>query len=223
MARTRLAAAESTQERILRVALVTFAEKGFDGAATREIASRAGVNLGLLQYHFGSKVNLWKAAVDRAFAALTQALAGFDDDNAVDGSESVRTLLRAYVRFAAANPEFVLMMNDEGKRSGPRMRWLVDRHVRPVYERVTQMVSRAQAQGGLPPAVPTFHYFYMLLGATGMLFHQAPECRRLAGIDPFDPAVIEAHADAVANLFVASWQTAATRAKPRRVVRTVAK
>ena len=51
-----------TRERILVAALQAFAEKGYDGATTREIASRAGVNLGLLQYHFGGKPKLWQAA-----------------------------------------------------------------------------------------------------------------------------------------------------------------
>ena len=41
-------AGSDTRERILRAALEAFAEKGFDGATTREIAARAGVNLGLL-------------------------------------------------------------------------------------------------------------------------------------------------------------------------------
>src|SRR5262249_35202122 len=59
-----------TRELILEAALVAFADDGFDGATTRDIAQQAGVALGLLRYHFGSKTELWKAAVDRAFAEL---------------------------------------------------------------------------------------------------------------------------------------------------------
>ena len=64
-----MAAAEAssdTRERILRAALEAFSENGFEGATTREIATRAGVPLGLLQYHFGAKPKLWRAAVEGA-------------------------------------------------------------------------------------------------------------------------------------------------------------
>ena len=50
------------RERILEAALAAFAENGFDGSKTRDIASRADVTLGLVQYYYGSKLNLWKAA-----------------------------------------------------------------------------------------------------------------------------------------------------------------
>jgi len=33
-----------------------------------------------------------------------------------------------------------------------------------------------------------------------MIFSQAPECRRITGVDPTAPAVVEAHATAVARL-----------------------
>ena len=62
------------RERILDAALQTFAEKGFDGATTRQIASRANVPLGLLRYYFGDKLKLWQAAVDQAFGEIRSVL-----------------------------------------------------------------------------------------------------------------------------------------------------
>jgi hypothetical protein len=45
------------------------------------------------------------------------------------------------------------------------------------------------------------HLYYVLIGAIGMIFSQAPECRRITGVDPTaSAAIIEAHADAVARL-----------------------
>ena len=31
-----------------------------------------------------------------------------------------------------------------------------------------------------------------LAGASGLIFHQAEECKRMSGVDPFDPDVVEA-------------------------------
>jgi TetR/AcrR family transcriptional regulator len=190
-----------TRERILRAALEAFSEKGFDGARTREIAAGAGVPLGLLQYHFGGKPKLWRAAVDLAFADLRGGLdAVLSDPGPADDGERMRLLVRGQVRFVARNPEFVRLMHDEGKRRGPRMRWMVDRHVKPLYEAILPLVRRSQEEGFLPAEIAPVHLLYILVGAADVIFHQAEECRRLTGIDPFDEGVAEAHADAVERI-----------------------
>ena len=59
-----------TRELILRTALPVFAQKGFDGATTREIATAADVNHGLIPYYFGTKGKLWEECVDFAFGNM---------------------------------------------------------------------------------------------------------------------------------------------------------
>jgi AcrR family transcriptional regulator len=56
---------EETRGRILEAALDLFAASGFDGASTRTIAERAGVNLPAIQYYFGSKEGLYRAVVEQ--------------------------------------------------------------------------------------------------------------------------------------------------------------
>jgi AcrR family transcriptional regulator len=198
-----LEAAGDSRERILHAAIDLFAQKGFDGSTTREIASRAGVNHGLIPYYFGAKEKLWRAAVDRAFGQLGTGLrAVLDDPGIGDDRERAGLMIRNYVRFVAEHPEFVRLMHEEGKRRGPRMRWLVDRHVRPLYEAVSGLMSRAQSRGALPADIDPVHYHYILAGAAGVIFHQAEECKRLAGIDPFDEAAVEQHARVVEFLFL---------------------
>jgi TetR/AcrR family transcriptional regulator len=196
-AAARKASDESTREKILAAALAVFAERGFEGARTREIADRAGANLGLLTYYFGGKEALWKAAVTHAFAELRHDLAEVLDPRAGDDERvQLERLIRRFVRFVARRPEFMQLMNDEGKRSGARMRWLADRFVRPLYAGFRQRVERAQAQGILPRVSPVSLH-YIVLGAAGLVFSQAAECARVTGTDPTDEAFADAHADAV--------------------------
>lgn len=193
----------STRQKILEIALQAFSELGFDGASTRTIAARAGVNQGLIPYYFGSKEALWREAVDGAFIALREGLGelGSGDDR-LSERDRIAQLIRRYVRFVSRHPEFVRLMNEEGKRDGPRMRWLVERHVRPIYEAVTRMSAQADVGGGLSAGLHPLHVHYILVGAVSALFHQAPECRLLTGIDPSDPEVADRHADALIQLFL---------------------
>ena len=196
------APAADTRERILVAALEAFALNGFDGATTRDIATRAGVNLGLIAYYFGDKDKLWRHAVDLAFSELRAGLEAILAADIADDRERLRQVIRQHVRFVARRPEFVRLMHDEGKRRGPRMRWLVDRHVKPAFDALRPLLRNAQRQGLLPAGIDPIHFVYALAGAAGVIFHQAEECRRVAGFDPADPAAVEAHARAVEYLFL---------------------
>jgi len=56
---------EDTRRRILDTAIELFATEGYEGTSTRLLAERAGVNLPAIQYYFGSKEGLYRAAVAR--------------------------------------------------------------------------------------------------------------------------------------------------------------
>ena len=192
--------ADATRERILAAALDLFSERGFDGASTREIAARAGVTQPLLNYHFSAKDELWRAAVSGLFGALTRALAERAAGlRGVDEPAAARLLVREFVTFSAHHPQLHRIITQECKVDGPRMDWLVERHVRPLYEAATALLARLAEQGHVPP-IPPAHLYYILTGAGPTMFVLAPECRRLAGLDPTADEVAEAHADAVCLL-----------------------
>jgi AcrR family transcriptional regulator len=190
-----------TRRRILEGALEVFAERGFDGARTRDIAMAAGVNLGLLQYYFGGKEKLWRAAVDHAFGELWETLGAPGAGGAGD-AESLADLVRVAVRFAASHPALIRLMNDEGKRRGPRLRWLVEHHGRRLFEAVGVVLGSPAARARLGDVDP-IHLYYVFIGATGLLFSQAPECERLVGVDPTaSDAMVEAHAAVLVRLLL---------------------
>jgi AcrR family transcriptional regulator len=59
-----------TAERILDAAEKLFADFGFDGVSLRQITRAAGVELALANYHFGPKLELFRAVVRRRAQAL---------------------------------------------------------------------------------------------------------------------------------------------------------
>lgn len=189
---------EETRQRIIDAAVVTFAEFGFHGASTRDIAERAQANQGLLTYHFNSKDDLWRAATDQIFATLrttveTQMRALTQE---TDLRERQREAIRIYVRFTAQHPELFRIMLDEGKGSSERMKWLVKTHLKPLYKDFSSFTASNMDTDLLP------HAYYVMAGAGSLIFAVEPECRALTGLNPKTKRAVETHADFVARLLV---------------------
>jgi TetR/AcrR family transcriptional regulator len=169
-----------------------FSDRSFDGATTRDIAARAGVTQPLLDYHFSSKDDLWKTAVDGSFAELDDALITRAEGlRGVDELTVAKLLVREFVHVSATHPQLHRIITQECKTDGPRMDWLVDRHVRPRYDQIAAMLTDL-VQAGHIPDLPAVHVYHLLAGAAPTMFVLAPECRRLTGIDPQAPEVVEA-------------------------------
>ncbi len=193
-------AADPTRERIQAAALDLFADRSFAGATTRDIAARAGVAQPLVHYHFRTKEALWTAAVGALFAELRAALAERRAGlRGVDPATAVPLLVREFVAFSAARPQLQRIIMQECKAEGPRLDWLVEEHIRPLYDLTVAALPPAVAGGRLAGVTPV-HLYYLLTGAGATMFVLGPECRRLTGLDPTDPAVVEAHAEAVVAL-----------------------
>lgn len=60
------------RERILDAAEALFAERGYDGVTIRQIASTAGVDVALAAYHFGKKLDLFRAVFERRASYLNE-------------------------------------------------------------------------------------------------------------------------------------------------------
>ena len=192
--------ADPTRDRILAAAIDLFSERSFDGATLRAIARRAAVTQPLLNYHYRSKDDLWKAAVDTLFAGLRRAMAErMNGLRGVDELTAAKLGVREFITFSARNPQLHRIITQESKADGPRMDYLVEHHVRPLYERTVELFERLARDGAVPP-IPAPHLYYILTGAGPTMFVLGPECQRLSGLDPRADEVIDAHADAVCML-----------------------
>ncbi|MDX9873747.1 MAG: TetR/AcrR family transcriptional regulator [Spongiibacteraceae bacterium] len=83
---------------LLAAAEQVFAAHGYEGARTRAIAEAAGVNLGLLQYYWGSKEGLFREVCEHRFRVVNdERLARLKSLQEMQGSrdEVVEALVRA--------------------------------------------------------------------------------------------------------------------------------
>lgn len=65
-------ASHATRGRLLAAAERLFAERGFDGTSVVEITSQAGCNRAAVNYHFGSKENLYREVFRRELKKLRE-------------------------------------------------------------------------------------------------------------------------------------------------------
>ena len=147
--------ADRTRERILAAALDLFSERSFEGASTRLIAERAGVQQPLLTYHFGSKEDLWRTAIGQLFGELARALAErMAGLRGVDDETVAKLVVGDFVRFSATHPQLHRIIMQECKSEGDRLAWLVDQHVRPLYQAAVTLLEPLKASGGFATSPP---------------------------------------------------------------------
>jgi AcrR family transcriptional regulator len=82
----------STKERLLAATIELLERDGWDSVTVRKIGAEAGVNIALVNYHFGSKTNLKLAALEAALQDTVAPPAG-DMPDGPDGGDWLEELV----------------------------------------------------------------------------------------------------------------------------------
>ncbi|WP_393079865.1 TetR family transcriptional regulator [Streptomyces sp. LN704] len=77
--RTQTEAAPATRDRILDAAREEFSERGYEKTSVRGIAKAAGVDSALVHHYFGTKEQVFEAAIEVAFAPALAAPVAVED------------------------------------------------------------------------------------------------------------------------------------------------
>ncbi len=101
---------------ILDAAEQLFADRGYDATSLTEVGAAAGVSRGTPGYFFGSKAELYRAVLDRAFAEVREAVRA-GRARALASSRHPEMILAGavsdYFDFLAARPNFVRLIERE--------------------------------------------------------------------------------------------------------------
>jgi TetR/AcrR family transcriptional regulator len=198
----------ATRLAIVEAALAEFAEKGYEGATTRCIAKRAGMQHPLVTYHYPTKDILWRAVGTYCHATIRKLWQWIPRESNLTPLERVREEFRAVLRFSLEHPHFHLFMVNENRPGSPRLAWLVKNVLSRNVGRVLPQIRAAQKAGDLPAGEPILIH-YMLIGITSVLSSLGPEMHAIAGVSPNDPAVVESYWKLVENLVFNSGKATA--------------
>lgn len=199
-----------TQQKLLDSAIQAFSESGFKGTSTRDIADRAGVHHPLITYHFNNKKKLWRAAADQIFrefnVSLVKAMGEVTETNPRARAE---TFIRTYVRYSSSQPALHKIILQESSHPSDRLDWLVENHLRPLFDIVVESLAELQKLGVAPPGNPALLFNMIRVSAGGLLALKV-ELKGTSDIDLDSSEEIEKLSEMIIRVFLPGNQAEAT-------------
>ena len=159
--------AETTRRNILDAALAEFQENGLAGARVDEIAARANANKRMIYVYFESKENLWLTVLERVYAAKRDAERTLKVE-ALPPREAMAKLVAFNMRYAAAHPEFVTLLNQENLHHAAHLKRSLK--VKPLYlpllDTMRALLARGEADGVFRTGVDPMQLYITLVGVS---------------------------------------------------------
>jgi AcrR family transcriptional regulator len=166
--------AAERRDQLIGVALVCFAEKGFNGTSIEEVAARAGVSKPVIYEHFGGKEGLYAVVVDREANSLLHSLRGAVTDPEAGSRSLIERGSLALLEFIETHPEgFQIMMRDSSELGGSSFASILN----DVIVRVEGLlIPKFEKMGFDPKAVPLIAQALTgLVAMTGQWWLDNPE------------------------------------------------
>lgn len=141
---------EVTRANILKAAAEVFAEFGFHGATTREIASRAKANVASLHYHFHDKKGLYAAVFDHFIDVMLQSNPlpvypeGMDPKKKLE--IYVNAMVRRFLQRERSHPIFKIILREFNDPT-TALDLVVNRLTRPLFFSLIAILREILGEG----------------------------------------------------------------------------
>ncbi len=179
---------EENERALIDAAEQVFADEGFRGATTAEIARRAGVPKANLHYYFPTKDKLYRSVIERVLTAWLAAASSFDT------SDDPRLALTAYIGakmdLARSMPLATRIWSAEIMRGAPMIQDFLDTTLTEWVVSRERVVKGWIAAGRLKAIEPKF-LFYMIWATTQQYANAAHEMAALNGGRALDDKAFE--------------------------------
>lgn len=195
---------EATKASILAAARAEFAERGLDGGRVDSIARRARANKQLVYYYFGSKDELYKAALEASYSDI-RSLERELDLAALPPREAMERLIDFSLDYLAQHREFIRMLADENAHGA--------RHVRnsdaarqtnsPLLDLIAETLRRGEKEGIFRLGVDPLELYISIAGMTFFYFANGLTMSAIFGRDLTQPAALASYRDHIVALTLA--------------------
>jgi TetR/AcrR family transcriptional regulator len=197
-----------TRAAILKAALEEFAHEGVAGARTEEIARRAGVNKALLYYYFKDKEGLYTAALEQVFSGLQEKVSLVLDRTDLPPRERLVLYVQTHFDYIASAPVYPRLVQREFMRSvgrtlSPAASRVMERHVRPFYNRLEKLIVEGAKAGDFRDLDP-IQTVTSIIGTMVFYFISMPAQQFMHSGDPGSPERIALRRAAVLDFVCAA-------------------
>jgi TetR/AcrR family transcriptional regulator len=142
----------SNESHLLACAEAVFAERGFEGASTAQIAERAGLPKANLHYYFPTKLALYWRVLDDVFEEWNAAADLFDASD--DPVEALGGYVRAKMALSRRRPLGSKVWANEIISGAVHMQEILLERVKPWMDTRVTLIERWIAMGLLEPVDP---------------------------------------------------------------------
>jgi TetR/AcrR family transcriptional regulator len=157
MPRRPAGAEPDSHHRLLDAALQEFASRGFAGARVDRIARNAQVNKAMLYYHFGSKIRLYRAALEAVLGRLVARLEAVAAGPG-SGPDKLDAFIDTFVAAGLDQPTVAPLMLREVAEGAAHL----DRHTFGILARVAgamvAIVEQGRTEGAFRQVDPLLTY-----------------------------------------------------------------
>ena len=186
---------------ILAVALKQFATLGYEGASLRTINRELGVSHNLIYQRFGTKEDLWRAAVDYGFGGLVNELHAAFDPTISEPLEQLRLAVRQFLIYSAARPELLALMNNEGGQDTERLRYIYKTYTEPSQVPIVRLLRHLAEEGTIRP-ISHRSFFFLVTKGGASVFSLVALATLLDPTPPNDPEGVEQQADLASTVLI---------------------
>ena len=159
-----------TQLKILKAATEEFARWGYGGARIERISRHAGTNDRSLYYYFGSKKELFRVVLERAYLNVAQAEYALNLGT-VDPVQAIRYVVEFTWNYYLAHPELLSLLATENQHQGEHIKRssLATTFSATQVAIVKDILDRGAAAGAFRPGVDPVHMF-LTIAALGFFY-----------------------------------------------------
>lgn len=189
---------------ILAAARGEFAAKGLAGARVNEIAARAGLNKQLIYYYFGSKEDLYRAALEVVYTEIRSLERGLNlGDMAPEAA--MAALIGFSFDYLAQHPDFIGLLNHENAHGATHVRdsQAIRETNSPLIELIARTLERGIAAGVFRRGIDAVDFYISVAGMSYFFFSNRLTLTSIFGRDLQRAEVVDAYRHHVVSFAMA--------------------